>query len=128
MGGKPYTKKCECGIKYKSKGGNHLRCPLCNAKMMGQKEAAFVNWVMGQGIEYYLLRHGEVYRLRKDYNDWILESGGRFDDRVMPGHNLPPLTKRRERMLFYQTKLCAIQYDGFDEWEMHRAVAGILAE
>lgn len=102
-----HTKTCECGDIVIIKGaGNCKLCEWCsyaNKHKNARKEVLFSKWA--QKMRYTLRdkRHGEMYMMRKEYNEYIIESGGLFDDRIDPEVHLGGIDDDFKE--YYQNKL-----------------------
>ena len=120
------VKECICGRVYHSKSTRRTECPVCHAKnnRANENDIIFVEWAYENDYELYLLTHGETYRLRKDYNNMIVGTGRKFSLRINPDSRLPEKLPLNERMTYYRSKINAIQYNGFDEWEAFRMMEG----
>lgn len=69
--------------------------------------AAFEMWAKERGIDIKKLTHGEGYRLRQEYNEHLIASGGKFQDRISPDYSLAKRMSREEASRYYNQKLDA---------------------
>ena len=79
-------------------------------------ERLFMDWAKEEGIVLSRLTHGELYKLKQEYNGQVRK----FEHHVAPTNALPPRMDRRTATHYYNLKLHAVQLDTFEAWEMYR--------
>lgn len=78
-------------------------------------EARFTKWREERSIDTKAMTHGEVYALRKEYNEWLVKNGFKFEYRVNPESFTPAKMDKNDAIQYYREKLNKIWLDQLDE-------------
>ncbi|WP_345985282.1 hypothetical protein WCX49_11810 [Sulfurimonas sp. HSL-1656] len=71
-------------------------------------EDMFSAWASGKGIsdeQISVMTHGELYRLRCEYNGFVVKGGGKFSQFIHASSKLPERMSRKEAARYYNAKL-----------------------
>ena len=82
--------------------------------------ANFTKWMRERGINYWKLPHGVIWRLKQDYNDFLVSTGRQFDDLITGTVYVAGNRNAKKHKMYYNLKLQAVQRDTFEAWEIFR--------